>query len=180
VSVEILLVDDDPLIRAVVAENIADNGIVVHVASGEAQALELVRQHPSISVALVDYCLPQPVGIALCRAIIAAAPWIRVALFTGHAQAAEIRREGTDLPVLPKVMRSERLRGAIEALAAGEPLPVDEAFAEGRIENLWRRERTRETVRAVGRALHNTYDSALQAPVPAPIRQTVRRLPEED
>ena len=173
---EILLVDDDPLIRTVIADNLSESDFSVHVAATEAQALAILRAHPDIGVAIVDYCLPRPVGIELCRKIASDHPHVAVALYTGHGELADIRRGGDDIPVLSKVMRLEQLVAAIEDLMEGRRPSIRDDAMSSRVEVLWRQELKRETVRSVGRAMHKEFDTSLRDPLPAPISDTVMRL----
>ena len=173
---EILLVDDDPLIRTVVSDNLSDSDFTVHVASNETQAGAALEAHPGIGLAIIDYCLPRPTGIAFCRNVQARYPHVAVALYTGHGELADVRRGDDDIPVLTKTMRIEQLVAAVNDLLEGRRASVAEDDLMSRAEVLWRREAQRETVRAVGRAMHNQFDRTLKEPLSAPLSDTVLRL----
>ncbi len=176
---DILLIDDDPMIRTVVAENLSDMGFSVHTAGGEAQALEALDRHSDLSCALVDYCLPKPVGIALAREIRARDPHIAVALFTGHDELAGARMDdGERVPVLPKTMRMDKLADALRALIEGREPALASEDLQSRMENRWRQERRRETISAMGRALHKQYDNTVREVLPEPFRNVCDRLLE--
>ncbi len=175
-SAEILLIDDDPLIRTVVSDNLSDSGFLVHCAASEGQGLDYLNDNPDIRLAIIDYCLPKPVGIDLCRQIRASHPDVAVALYTGHGELAGVRLGGDDIPVLAKTMRHEKLVDAINDLLDGQrPQMAGDAMAS-RVEVLWRQELKRETVSSVGRAMHSQFDPTLKEPLPQPLSDTVMRL----
>ena len=173
---EILLVDDDPLIRTVISDDLSDHDFSVHVAADEKQALAALDSFPDISVALVDYALPRPVGIGLCRRIAADYPGVAVALYTGHQELADVRLGDSNIPVLSKTMRIEQLVAAIEDMLAGRTPGVKTNEQASRVELLWKREMKRETVTSVGRAMHNQFDPTLREPLPPTLSDTVLRL----
>ena len=175
-SAEILLIDDDALIRTVVVDNLSDSGFCVHAAATEEQGVGHLRNNPQIRLALIDYCLPKPIGIDLCRRVLDAYPDVAVALYTGHSELVDVRLGGEDIPVLAKTMRHEKLVDAIHMLLAGrKPDMAGDAMAS-RVEVLWKQELKRETVSAVGRAMHFQFDRTLKEPLPQPLSDTVMRL----
>ena len=58
----VLIVDDDELERALIADRLSQRGIKVHEAGDGAQALELLRREP-IPVVVVDWHMPVMDGI---------------------------------------------------------------------------------------------------------------------
>lgn len=175
---EILLVDDDPLIRTVVANNLSDEDFAVHTAASEAEAFAALAAHPGIVLAVVDYCLPRPVGIGLCRQIASRHPQVIVALYTGHGELATLRRGDEAIPILSKTLRHEQLVAAIHDLLEGRQPCIGKADLASRVELLWQREARRETVQAIGRAMHVQFDPTLKEPLPTSLSQTVSRLRE--
>ena len=175
-SAELLLIDDDPLIRTVVSDNLADSGFFVHTAATEGQGLDHLEDNPDIRLAIIDYCLPKPVGIELCRKVRAAYPNVIVAVYTGHGELAEVRRGDDDIPVLAKTMRHEKFVDAINDLLDGQRPEIEGDAMASRVEVLWRQELKRETVSAVGRAMHSQFDPTLKEALPQPLSDTVMRL----
>ena len=55
---EILLVDDDPLIRHVIADELEEVGHFVTPAVGPEAALELLRSSEVFDMILIDYTMP--------------------------------------------------------------------------------------------------------------------------
>ncbi|GAA4206446.1 response regulator [Actinocatenispora rupis] len=70
--IRVLVVDDDPLVRAVLVEMLGtdDEFRVVDVAADGAAAVESVRRHP-VDVVLMDIRMPGTDGVAATRAITA-------------------------------------------------------------------------------------------------------------
>jgi CheY-like chemotaxis protein len=66
----VLLVDDEPHVRAVLARGLAAHGFVVWDAPSGARAIELLRQHPrEIDAALVDLRMPGMDGLDTAAAL---------------------------------------------------------------------------------------------------------------
>lgn len=172
----ILLVDDDPLIRTVVSDELSDHDFVVHIAMDESQALSALEAFPDIGLALVDYALPRPVGIGLCRRIAAEFPNVAVALYTAHATLAGMRASVDEFPVLPKTLRTDQLVAAVGALLDGRAPGPDVMNEASRVEVLRDRERRRETSAAMRRALHSQFDRTLREPLPPTLSDTVLRM----
>jgi len=64
----VLLVEDDPRVRKVMAMALQDEGFCVHQAADGAQGLERAEQE-SPDVVLLDLMLPDTDGFAVCRAL---------------------------------------------------------------------------------------------------------------
>jgi CheY-like chemotaxis protein len=62
----VLLVEDEPLLRAVTSERLRDEGLHVVEAPAAAHALALLEQHPEIDVLFTDVNIPGAIdGVAL-------------------------------------------------------------------------------------------------------------------
>ncbi len=110
----VLLVEDDPFVREVVARGArAHNYRVLEAANADA-ALALARQHPGQIHALVaDMGLPHMNGAALALELRRSAPAMRVLLISGYAEYGRLTMEG---PVSGAVFLSKPFTPA--ALAA--------------------------------------------------------------
>ena len=97
----ILIVDDDPVIRASLAEALADDGAVVTVAEDGAQALAQF-EHAAPDVVLSDVRMPDVDGLELLRTLRERAPDVDVVLMTAF----------DDMPTVVSAMRG----GAVEFL----------------------------------------------------------------
>jgi CheY-like chemotaxis protein len=113
----VLVVDDEPTLRSVVAEALSDQGYTVETAADSAEALAKVRQHspdavvldlvlpPTEGPAFVEGCRREPTGRAVPIAVMSA--------MDGAASAAQ------QLPVqgfVRKPFDLERLLEVVEAL----------------------------------------------------------------
>jgi two-component system OmpR family response regulator len=113
---KILLVDDEPAIRALVRAALEGAGHEVIDAADGASALPMAReQRPDLAV--LDIALPRVSGVEVCRRLKAERPAAPVLLLTGLAQdggqdvAAQAGADG----VLAKPFRPDELVARIEA-----------------------------------------------------------------
>ena len=82
---DILVIDDDPVIRDTVGDVLREHGHHVDRVDRGRAALEwIIRQHP-VDLAIVDCRLPDISGLELLRSIKARSPETEVILITGHA-----------------------------------------------------------------------------------------------
>jgi CheY-like chemotaxis protein len=81
----ILVVDDDPDIVALLQAVLEQGGMTVLTALGGPEAIALCREHPEISLAVIDICMPLWDGPAVFKALRRINPGIRGCLTTGMA-----------------------------------------------------------------------------------------------
>ena len=62
---KLMIVDDDPEVRVIVAEFLEDFGYQVLQASGGAEALDLLRRTPDLRMIITDIRMPDMSGIEL-------------------------------------------------------------------------------------------------------------------
>ena len=117
---QVLLVDDDEVLRAVVAAMLECDGHQVTALSSAAAALAHWRARPGeFDLVISDHWLVGASGLELARELLAVAPRTAFLLLTGHvtdplvaeAEAAGVRR------VLDKADLHGQLRPALSALA---------------------------------------------------------------
>ena len=125
-----LVADDHPALLVALVRFLAGHGFeVVHAAGDGAEALAAAgRLHPDL--ALLDYRMPQPSGAELVRAVTAASPKTRVAVYTAEADDAlvdEALGAGASAVVLKEAPLADVVR-ALESIAAGRPY-LDAALA---------------------------------------------------
>lgn len=90
----VLFVDDDLLLRNVVAEALELAGFRVTVAGGGTEALRVLRGEGPVDVVFSDVVMPHGVsGVELAQEALALRPGIRVVLASGHPRS--------QLPPLP-------------------------------------------------------------------------------
>lgn len=66
---KILIVDDDKEIALLISDTLADEGYECLIASNGTSAFTLIRNHPDISLILLDIMLPDMDGLEICRQI---------------------------------------------------------------------------------------------------------------
>jgi CheY-like chemotaxis protein len=112
----VLVVDDEPVIRAYVARALTLAGFEVAVAADGREALRLVvdgRVKPAVVVTDID--MPGMSGVELVARLLALRPALRIVMMTGDADRAAAARGHPSIVdvVLLKPMRSEELVRAV-------------------------------------------------------------------
>jgi len=80
----VLLVEDEPLLRAVTSERLRDEGLRVVEAPAAAHAIALLEQHPEIDVLFTDVHMPGAIdGVALASVARELHPHLVVILTSG-------------------------------------------------------------------------------------------------
>jgi CheY-like chemotaxis protein len=117
---DVLLVEDDDLVRLYLAEGLGEAGLRVAAAADAERALALLDADRALPVVLVtDLALGRGMtGIELIAAARRRWPRIRAVLISG-ADVAELRL-GPDDRFLPKPFRLDALVRVVEELAAGQ------------------------------------------------------------
>lgn len=121
-GLEVLVVDDEPVVRAYVARALTLAGFDVAVAAGGREALQLVaegRVRPAVVV--TDIEMPGMTGIELAARLLALRPALRIVMMTGdeaRAQAARGHPSIVDV-VLLKPMRTDALVRAVQPTSNG-------------------------------------------------------------
>ncbi|GAB2179881.1 response regulator transcription factor [Denitratisoma sp. agr-D3] len=129
----ILLVDDDPVFRQVMARAMVRRGYEVLEAADGAQALALAQEHGP-ELVLLDLKLAQDSGLMLIESLLALDPQTRIVMLTGYASiatAVEAIKLGA-IHYLTKPVDADqvlaafgRIEGRADIPLAGDPLPVD-------------------------------------------------------
>ncbi|WP_156311894.1 response regulator [Methylobacterium platani] len=131
-AARILVVDDDPQVRAMAVASLEELGDAVDEVLDGSDALRLLRAGSRFDLLLTDYAMPGMTGTELAGRAQAVDPGLGVLLMTGYADAAAVPA-GT-LPVLRKPFALDDLRSAVERLLAGRPgrvLPFRRAVDDG-------------------------------------------------
>jgi two-component system chemotaxis response regulator CheY len=96
----VLIVDDDPFIRRLIATTLEDvSGFVLRQAADGQEALDVARADPP-AIVFLDIDMPRLDGIAACRGLRADhGPHVRIVILTaaGREQEEEARAAGADL-----------------------------------------------------------------------------------
>lgn len=114
----VLVVDDEPLVRAATAAALVDRGYRVEEAENGEAAWALIEGGARPDLIVTDHLMPGLSGVELAQRLRARTPSIPVLLLSGYA---EVEVVPADLPRLAKPFRQEALVEALEALrrAAG-------------------------------------------------------------
>ena len=172
---EILLVDDDPLIRHVIADELEEVGHLVTPVCGADAALETMRDFGAFDLILIDYTMPGMSGTDLVEHILRMDPSARLAILTGHADIP-----GPLLcPVLTKGVRMSELIKAIEAVAAGEAVSLPHDATSTRIDRLVDQIATKPTVGGVRSGMGATYEAPRSEELPDAFTTLHERLPDK-
>jgi DNA-binding NtrC family response regulator len=118
VSLRVLVVDDEPLIRWSVRQGLMQRGHTVAEASCGADAVKLIRQvSDRFDVVILDYCLPDSRDLALLDEVCRLTPTSAVVMMTAYADE-RVRTEAVGrgaLAVLGKPFRVPALVSLVES-----------------------------------------------------------------
>lgn len=106
---EVLVVEDEPLVRMAAADALVDHGIMAWEAGDASEALHVLAARPRIGLVFTDINMPgQPNGLGLAKEVSIRRPDVELIITSG---AVKISNE--DLPdhgvFLPKPYSPERL-----------------------------------------------------------------------
>lgn len=121
----VLVVDDEPVIRAYVSRALTVAGFEVVVAANGREALRLVaegRVRPTVVV--TDIEMPGMTGIELAARLLALRPALRIVMMTGDPIRAEAARGHPSIvdEVLLKPMQTEALIEAVRPTSGRTPV----------------------------------------------------------
>jgi PAS domain S-box-containing protein len=120
--VRVMLVDDEDLLRELLAEHLTDAGYTPLMASSGAEAIALFESGERVDVLVTDFAMPGPDGLAVIRAAQACQPGLPAVLLTGYAgDSAALAMRATvsgSFSRLNKPVRIHELLDRIQALLA--------------------------------------------------------------
>ena len=131
----VLLVDDEPIMRELMAEELAERGLAVLQAGSAQAALELLAAGEVIDLLVTDLSMPGMDGIGLIDAVQQRSGGPPAILLTGHAHDnARLSAHGSadcTYTLLTKPIRANELVAQIVRLLGTSPgQPVGAALAE--------------------------------------------------
>lgn len=109
-SPTILIVDDEPEVRMVVAEFLEDFGYRVVQATGGTQALCRLHANPAVQLLITDIRMPEMSGLELADLATKQNPLLKVILISGYFVAQQVHRR-----FLRKPFRMRELEAAVRA-----------------------------------------------------------------
>jgi len=116
----VLLVEDDDVVRAVVAEMLAELGYLVREAGGSEEALELAGDNDAMDILLTDVIMPGLGGPELAAKLRELRPGLRVLYMSGYTARPGSNAEealGPGASFLQKPFTFELLRQKLDILA---------------------------------------------------------------
>jgi len=106
----IMIVDDDPEVRVIIAEFLADLGYHVLQAQGAAEALETLARTPDVRLVITDIRMPDMSGIELADIATRRRSGLKIILISGYFAAQPVERR-----YLRKPFRMKELEAAVRA-----------------------------------------------------------------
>jgi CheY-like chemotaxis protein len=106
----LMIVDDDPEVRVIVAEFLEDFGYEVLQADGGAQALELLARTPDLRMMITDIRMPDMSGIELANLAAQQRRDLKIILISGYFVSQQVDRR-----FLRKPFRMRELEAAVRA-----------------------------------------------------------------
>ena len=126
----ILIVDDEPIIRALLARALGGDGYELLLAGGAGEALELMIKTGSIlNVAVVDLHLGDTDGVSLAQLLRRMQPGLTVLFTTGYGEAEQDRVPHD--PLLPKPFPPATIAQCVRDLLATGTCRCCERLAGG-------------------------------------------------
>lgn len=117
----IMVVDDEPQLRSVLADALEDRGCRAITAANAPEALEILKRDGPVDAALIDIRMPGGVdGFGLAQWFAKHAPSVRIMLTSGEVPAAKMRAL---LPSVRFVPKPVRLGALVQELAMADAPP---------------------------------------------------------
>ena len=128
---EVLVVDDDPLVLASTGAMLEDLGHSVRLAVSGGDALDQLACNPHVDLIVTDQLMPGMTGSQLAGRVALSAPDIKVLIVSGFAELDA--SEGGRYPMLPKPFDQAALSNALGNLRrSAEIVPLRRAIRSGK------------------------------------------------
>jgi PAS domain S-box-containing protein len=115
----LLVVEDEVLIRLVLAEALEEQGHVVHQAGNADAALDILSDHPDIQFLVTDVGLPGTNGRQLAELALGRWPGLKVLFLTGYIDRADTSRLPPGTQMLTKPTSIDALLARLRQMATG-------------------------------------------------------------
>jgi CheY-like chemotaxis protein len=109
----VLLVDDEPLVRASTADMLEDMGFTVVAFESADEAAARLADGLAVDLIVTDHLMPGMTGTELARTVRSSRPGTPVLIISGYAEAGGIE---SDLPRLAKPFRHADLAAMLTTL----------------------------------------------------------------
>ena len=114
----VMVVDDEPLLRALVRRMLEPAGYQVHEASDGLEALETLARLGGVDVVVTDLQMPNMDGVALANYLAGQAPPIPTLLISGFDRQPD--KVTLLAPLLPKPFTHEQLLASVQQVLSPE------------------------------------------------------------
>jgi CheY-like chemotaxis protein len=114
----VLVVEDNPMVRANAVHLLQDLGFPVLDAYNGTEALRLIRTRPEIGLLFVDVRMPGMSGPELAKAALRLRPGLKIVFTSGYVDERSLPDE---VPFVPKPWRVDQVSEAIMAAAGTTP-----------------------------------------------------------
>jgi DNA-binding NtrC family response regulator len=106
---QILLAEDEAMLRVIAVEILKDAGFTVFQAGDGEEALALLKQNPGIDLLVSDIKMPRMDGYALVQEGLSFKPDLKVLLMTGYAQNPPSHLQARGIQTLHKPFNFDKL-----------------------------------------------------------------------
>lgn len=87
---EVLVVEDEPLVRMAAADALVDHGLTAWEAADASEALHVLEERPGIGVVFTDINMPgQPNGLGLAKEVSIRRPDVELIVTSGAVQLSD-------------------------------------------------------------------------------------------
>jgi CheY-like chemotaxis protein len=128
----VLLVDDEPVVREVLAAELGEAGYEVAESENGESALKLLDRGSEVDILVTDLAMPGIDGVALIRAAQGRRPGLPAILITGYAGDAAVLAVGTTVggayALLRKPVTAAQLADQVAASLAAAPDRLERVF----------------------------------------------------
>jgi CheY-like chemotaxis protein len=114
----ILIIDDDPDVRAFIATTLGEQGYEVHQAADGREGMATFTRH-SPDLVIVDFIMPGMSGADVAHELLAKRPGQPILFVSGYSETEAVRRVAPNVPLLAKPFRGDALDRAVRAALAG-------------------------------------------------------------
>jgi signal transduction histidine kinase len=112
-ALNILVVDDDPLVARGTADLLEDLGHIILIANSGSEALSFLENGPAIDLVLTDHAMPGMTGLELAERLNELQPQLQIILTTGYVDGPRTEGFGATLSRLSKPFTQDALAAAI-------------------------------------------------------------------
>jgi CheY-like chemotaxis protein len=108
----ILVIDDDPDVRAFIVEALKESGYKVREATDGRSGIAEIGRDP-VDLVIIDFVMPEMSGADVAREIRVKYPGQPVLFVSGYSETDAVKRTAPDAPLLAKPFRADALEKAV-------------------------------------------------------------------